>query len=61
MPAKSRAQYKLMAMVANNPSRARELGISQSVGKEFVDKTPASDRSRWSKKKKKNGMDKYGD
>jgi len=61
MPAKSGRQYRFFQMVAHNPQRARELGISQSVGKEFVDKTPASDRSRWSKKKKKNGMDKYGD
>ena len=36
MPSKSQAQHNLMAMVANNPSAAKRLGIPQKVGKEFM-------------------------
>jgi hypothetical protein len=36
MPSKSQAQHNLMAMVANDPAAAKRTGISQSVGKEFV-------------------------
>ena len=36
MPSKSQAQHNLMAMVANNPAKSKELGIPQSVGQEFV-------------------------
>lgn len=36
MPSKSGKQHRLMAMVANNPAAAKRLGISQSVGKEFM-------------------------
>lgn len=36
MPSKSQAQHNLMAMVANNPAKAKQMGIAQSVGKEFV-------------------------
>lgn len=36
MPSKSKAQHNLMAMVAHDPAAAKRLGISQSVGKEFV-------------------------
>ena len=36
MPSVSQKQHNLMAMVANNPAKAKQLGISQSVGKEFV-------------------------
>lgn len=36
MPSKSKAQHNLMAMVANDPAKAKQLGIPQSVGKEFV-------------------------
>lgn len=35
MPAKSKAQAKLMAMVAHDPKAAKRLGIPQSVGREF--------------------------
>lgn len=37
MPSKSKAQHNLMAMVANNPAKAKQTGIPQSVGKEFVE------------------------
>jgi hypothetical protein len=59
MPAKSPRQYRMFAMVAHDPERAKQLGISQTIAKDFVDKTPASDRSAWSRKKK-NGFDSYG-
>ena len=36
MPSKSKAQHNLMAMVAHDPAAAKRLGISQSVGREFV-------------------------
>ena len=36
MPSKSKAQHNLMAMVAHDPAAAKRLGISQSVGAEFV-------------------------
>lgn len=35
MPAKSKAQAKMMAMVAHSPAASKRLGISQKVGKEF--------------------------
>ncbi len=38
MPAKSAAQRRLMEGVAHNPEFAKKVGISQSVGKEFVGK-----------------------
>ena len=36
MPSKSKAQHNLMAAVANNPSFAKKVGISKSVGEEFM-------------------------
>lgn len=38
MPAKSKAQAKMMAMVAHDPKAAKRLGIPQSVGREFAPK-----------------------
>lgn len=35
MPSKSKAQAKLMAAVAHNPSFAKKVGIPTSVGKDF--------------------------
>ena len=35
MPAVSKRQRKFMAAVANNPKFAKQLGVPQSVGKEF--------------------------
>ena len=53
MPSKSKAQHNLMAMVANDPAKAKKLGIPQSVGQEFVkadkgmkfDKAPTKGRA----------------
>lgn len=36
MPSKSQAQHNLMAMVANDPAKAKQMGIPQSVGSEFM-------------------------
>jgi hypothetical protein len=36
MPSKSKAQHNLMAAVANNPKFAKKVGISKSVGEEFM-------------------------
>ena len=36
MPSVSQKQHNLMAMVANNPAKAKELKIPQTVGAEFV-------------------------
>lgn len=37
MPSKSPAQHRLMEAVAHNPSFAKKVKISQSVGKDFVE------------------------
>jgi len=41
MPSKSKSQHNLMAAVAYNPAFAKKVGISKSVGEEFMkaDKT----------------------
>jgi hypothetical protein len=36
MPSKSKKQHNLMALVANDPKAAKRLGISKSVGEEFM-------------------------
>ena len=36
MPSSSKKQHNLMAMVANNPAKAKELKIPQSVGEDFI-------------------------
>ena len=36
MPSTSKKQHNLMAMVANDPAAAKRLGISQKVGKDFM-------------------------
>ena len=40
MPAKSKAQERLMQAVASNPKFAKKVGIPQKVGKEFVKPSP---------------------
>ena len=53
MPSTSQRQHNLMAMVANDPAKAKKLGIPQSVGQEFVkadkgmkfDKAPTKSRA----------------
>jgi hypothetical protein len=36
VPSVSQKQHNLMAMVANDPKKAKQLGIPQSVGKDFT-------------------------
>lgn len=36
MPSVSQKQHNLMAMVANNPTKAKQLGIPQSVGEDYM-------------------------
>jgi len=36
VPSVSQKQHNLMAMVANDPAKAKQLGIPQSVGAEFM-------------------------
>ena len=36
MPSVSKKQHNLMAMVANDPAKAKQMGIPQSVGQEFM-------------------------
>lgn len=36
MPSVSQKQHNLMAMVANDPAKAKQLGIPQSVGEEYM-------------------------
>ena len=51
MPAKSKAQYKYMQMMAHNPEKARNSkGPSPEVAREFIEKTPAKKRKEFSKK-----------
>ena len=35
MPSSSKKQHNFMAAIANNPSFAKKVGVSQSVGKDF--------------------------
>jgi hypothetical protein len=37
MPSVSQKQHNLMEMVAHNPAKAKQMGIPQSVGKEYVE------------------------
>ena len=53
MPSRSKAQAKMMAMVAHDPKAAKRLGIPQSVGREFevkgkgaIKKLPAKAKAR---------------
>ena len=39
MPVKSKKQRKFMAGVANNPKFAKKVGVSKSVGEEFMKKS----------------------
>ena len=53
MPSVSKKQHNFMAMVANDPTKAKKLGVPQAVGQEFVqadkgmkfDKAPTKSRA----------------
>jgi len=50
VPAKSKKQYRFMQMMAHNPERAyKSTGPSSEVAREFIEKTPAKLRSKFSK------------
>ena len=53
MPAKSKVQAKMMAMVAHDPKVAKRLSIPQSVGKEFEVKGKGAMKRLPAKVKKK--------
>jgi len=53
MPSISDKQHRLMEMVANDPKKAKELGIAQSVGKEFVAADKAKKKPKYKKPKMK--------
>ena len=48
MPAKSRAQYRLMQAILHGHPKGKRLP-SKKVAREFVEKTPSKKRSEWSK------------
>ena len=52
MPAKSGAQFRFMAGIAHGMKSRKSTGPSESVAEEFVEKTPASKRKLWMKKRK---------
>ena len=61
MPSTSKKQHNFMAAIANNPSFAKKVGVSQSVGKDFT----AADKGKTFKrgddmKKSEMGMKKGG-
>jgi hypothetical protein len=51
MPAKSKAQYNYMQMMAHNPEKARKgAGPSPAVAREFIEKTPKKKRREFAKR-----------
>lgn len=52
MPATSGKQFRFMAGVAHGMKPRKSTGPSPEVAEEFVEKTPASKRKLWMKKKK---------
>jgi hypothetical protein len=50
MPAKSAKQYRFMQMVAHGKSPKKGIGPSESVAREFVEKTSSRKRKEWSRK-----------
>jgi hypothetical protein len=53
MPAKSKAQFKLMKAAENNPEFAKKVGISQEVAKEYTKGNKG--KKRYTKLKEKLG------
>lgn len=52
MPAKSAKQYRFMQMMAHSPEKAKSRnGPSPEVAREFIEKTPASKRKQFARKK----------
>lgn len=55
MPSVSAKQQRFMGAVAHNPKFAREVGVSQAVGREFNDADYAKDRGAAAERKRKAG------
>lgn len=51
MPAKSKAQFRLMQAAAHNPDVAKKTGVSKSVAKEFISATKSPSKLPDHKKK----------
>lgn len=49
MPAKSKKQKRLMQAAAHDPEFAKKAGVSQSVAREYVRKTPKRKAARKAK------------
>ena len=56
MPSKSKKQHNFMAAVANNPKFAKQAGVPQSVGKDYVE----ADKMKGMKKYQAGGMEGQG-
>lgn len=52
MPSKSDKQHRFMEMIAHNPEKAKQLGVPQKVGKDFVAADKASGKHFKGKTKK---------
>ncbi len=63
MPSVSAKQHRYMEMIAHDPAKAKEEGVPQKVGKDFVDadkeagkkftKPPASRKTRYANPRKR--------
>lgn len=53
MPSKSKKQHNFFEMIVHNPKKAKELGVPQSVGEEFVEADKAKGLLAPKKGKKK--------
>ncbi len=56
MPAKSAKQERFMQAVAHSPGFAKKVGVSQSVGREFVGKGKAMKKMKKMKKMAGGGL-----
>ena len=54
MPAKSKKQERFMQAVANNPKFAKQVGVPQSVGKEFTKPSALSQKRKRANARKTN-------
>lgn len=50
MPTVSKKQHNLMEMVAHDPAAAKRIGISPSVGKEFVEADKSQGKAKQRRK-----------
>lgn len=54
MPPKSKKQERFMQAVANNPKFAKQVGVPQSVGKEFIKPSALSQKRKRANARKTN-------